>query len=67
MGLEVIHPHLGSPQRIALGVVVDVIVVWLLGALDVGHTGAREHLHAAATLPHLGRDDWTWLDAEEPT
>lgn len=54
MGLEVIHPHLGSPQRITLGVVVNVVVIWLLGTLNVGHTGAGQHLHAAATLPHLG-------------
>lgn len=55
VGLKIIHPHLGGPQRVTLGVVVDVIVIWLFGTLNVGHTGAGEYLHAATTLPHLGK------------
>lgn len=54
VGLEIIHPHLRSSQRVTLGIVVNVVVVWLLGPLNVGHAGAGEYLHAAATLPHLG-------------
>lgn len=53
VGLEAVHPHLGRPQGVALGVVIDVIVVGLLGAFDVCHTGAGQHLHAAPALPHL--------------
>ena len=53
MGLEAVHPHLGRSQGVALGIVVDVVVVGLPGALDVGHAGAGQHLHAAAALPHL--------------
>ena len=50
-----IHPHLGSPQSIALSVVIYVIVVGLLGALDVSHSGTWEDFHTTATLPHLQR------------
>lgn len=53
VGLEAVHPHLSRPQSVALGVVVNVVVVGFPGALDVRHTGARQDLHAAATLPHL--------------
>lgn len=53
VGLEAVHPHLSRPQSVALGVVVDVVVVGFPGALDVRHAGARQDLHAAATLPHL--------------
>lgn len=40
MGLEAVHPDLGSPEGIALGIVIDVIVVGFPSALDVGHAGA---------------------------
>lgn len=53
VGLEAVHPHLSRPQSVALGVVVNVVVIGFPGALDVRHTGARQDLHAAATLPHL--------------
>lgn len=53
VGFVLVHPHLGGSQRVPLGVVVDVVVVGLLGALDVGHSGAGQHLHAASALPHL--------------
>lgn len=53
VGFVFIHPDLGGPQGIAFGVVIYVIVVGLLGALDVSHSGAREDFHTAATLPHL--------------
>lgn len=56
MGFVFVHPHLSSPQGIAFSVVIYVIVVGLLGALDVGHSGTGEYLHAAATLPHLDTD-----------
>ena len=48
-----IHPHLGGPQCVALGVVIYVVVVGLLGSLDVSHSGAGKDLHTASTLPHL--------------
>lgn len=51
--LVVVHPDLGHAQRVALGVEADVVVVGLLLALDVGHPGAGQHLHAAPTQPHL--------------
>ena len=38
MGFVLIHPDLGSAQGVALGIVIDVVVVWLLGAFDVGHS-----------------------------
>ena len=63
VGLEAVHPHLGRSQGIALGVVVDVVVVGLLGALDVGHAGAGQHLHAAAALPHLRGTRGPWVVA----
>lgn len=59
VGFVFIHPDLGGSQGISLGVVVDVVVVGLLGALDVSHSGAREDLHAAATLPHLHSEEKT--------
>ena len=49
----VVHPHLGHPQGVALGVETDVVVVGLLLALDVSHPGAGQDLHAAAAQPHL--------------
>lgn len=55
VGFVLVHPNLGGAQGISLGVVIDVVVVGLLGALDVCHPGAGEDLHAAATLPHLDR------------
>lgn len=55
VGLVLVHPDLGGPQGIPLGVVVNVIVVRLLCPLDVCHSGAGQHLHAPATLPHLER------------
>ena len=55
----VIHPHLGHPQSIALGVKTNVVVVGLLLALDVSHPGAGQDLHAAATQPHLQRNRTT--------
>lgn len=55
MGFVLVHPDLGGAQGIPLGVVIDVVVVGLLGALDVRHPGAGEDLHAAATLPHLDK------------
>lgn len=53
VGLVFVHPHLGSPQSVALGVVIYVVVVGLLGALNVGHSGTGQDLHTAPTLPHL--------------
>lgn len=53
MGFVFIHPHLRRSQGVAFGVVVDVVVVGLLGALDVGDPGARQDLHAPPALPHL--------------
>lgn len=55
MGFVLVHPNLGGAQGISLGVVIDVVVVGLLGALDVRHPGAGQDLHAAATLPHLDK------------
>lgn len=55
VGFVLVHPNLGGAQGIPLGVVIDVVVVGLLGALDVRHPGAGEDLHAAATLPHLDK------------
>lgn len=55
MGFVLVHPNLGGAQGISLGVVINVVVVGLLGALDVRHPGAGEDLHAAATLPHLDK------------
>lgn len=53
MGFVFIHPHLSGPQGIALSVVIYVIVVGLLGALDVSHSGTWQDLHTPSTLPHL--------------
>lgn len=53
VGFVFIHPHLSGAQGIAFSVVIYVIVVGLLGALDVSHSGTREDLHTPATLPHL--------------
>lgn len=55
MGFVLVHPNLGGAQGISLGVVINVVVVGLLGALDVRHPGTREDLHAAAALPHLDK------------
>lgn len=49
-----IHPHLCSPQGIALSVVINVIVIGLLGALNVSHSGTWQDFHTSATLPYLG-------------
>lgn len=53
VGFVFIHPHLSSPQGIALSIVIYVIVVGLLGALDVSYSGTGEDFHTASTLPHL--------------
>lgn len=53
VGFVFIHPHLSSPQGIALSVVIYVIVVGLLGTLDVGHSGTWQDFHTPSTLPHL--------------
>lgn len=53
VGFVFVHPHLSGSQGIALGVVIYVIVVGFFGALDMGHSGAREDFHAPTTLPHL--------------
>lgn len=53
VGLVVVHPDLGHPQSVPLGVKADVAVVRFLLPLDVGHPGARQDLHAAAAEPHL--------------
>lgn len=50
-----IHPHLSGPQGITLGIVIDVIVVGLLSAFDVGDSSTGENLHTPTTLPHLHR------------
>lgn len=61
--LEVVHPDLGGAQGVALCIVIDVVVVGLLGALDVRHAWAGQHLHAPPALPHLGeaQKTLTWL------
>lgn len=59
VGFVFIHPDLGGSQGISLGVVVDVVVVGLLGALDVSHSGTRQDFHAAATLPYLRSEEET--------
>lgn len=53
VGLVFIHPHLSGSQGVAFGIIVYVVVVGLLGALDVGHSGAWQDFHAPSTLPHL--------------
>lgn len=53
VGLVFIHPHLSSTQGVAFGVVIYVIVVGLLGALDVSHSGTWEDFHTPTALPHL--------------
>lgn len=53
VGFVFIHPHLRGPQGIALSVVIYIIVVGLLGALDVGHSGTWKDFHTPPTLPHL--------------
>lgn len=53
VGLVLIHPDLGGSQGVALGIVIYVIVVGLLGALDVSHSGTWEDLHTTAALPYL--------------
>ncbi len=53
VGLILIHPNFCCPQRVPLGIVVNVVVVWFLCAFDVSYSSTREHLHTAATLPHL--------------
>lgn len=53
VGFVLIHPHLGGPQGVALSVVIYVVVVGLLGALDVGHSGTWQDFHTPSTLPHL--------------
>lgn len=53
VGFVFIHPHFGSPQGIALSVVIYVIVVGLLGALNVSHSGTWQDFHTPSTLPHL--------------
>lgn len=53
VGFVFIHPHLSGPQGIALSVVIYVIVVGLLGALDVSHSGTWQDFHTPSTLPHL--------------
>lgn len=53
VGFVFVHPNLSGSQGIALGVVIYVIVVGFFGALDMGHSGAREDFHAPTTLPHL--------------
>lgn len=56
VGFVLVHPNLGGAQSVSLGVVIDVVVVGLLGALDVRHPGTGEDLHAATTLPHLDKE-----------
>lgn len=53
MGFVFIHPDLGGSQGIALGIVIYVIVVGLLGALNVSHPSTREDFHTATALPYL--------------
>lgn len=53
MRLVVVHPDLGYPERVPLGVEADVAVVGLLLPLDVSHPRARKDLHAATAEPHL--------------
>lgn len=53
VGLVFIHPDLSGPQGIAFSIVIYVIVVGLLGALDVSHSGTWEDFHTPATLPNL--------------
>lgn len=57
MRLVVVHPDLGYPERVPLGVEADVAVVGFLLPLDVSHPRAWEDLHAAATEPHLEARD----------
>lgn len=51
--LVLVHPDLGYPQSVAPHVGRQVLRVGFVGALDVCDPGARQHLHAAATLPDL--------------
>lgn len=53
MRLVVVHPDLGYPECVPLGVEADVTVIGFLLPLNVGHPGARKDLHAATTEPHL--------------
>lgn len=53
VGFVLIHPHLSGTQGIALSVVIYVIVIGLLGALDVSHSGTWQDFHASTALPHL--------------
>lgn len=53
VGFVFIHPHLSGTQGIAFSVVIYVIVVGLLGALDVSHSGTWEDFHTPTALPHL--------------
>lgn len=53
VGFVFIHPHLSGTQGVAFSVVIYVVVVGLLGALDVSHSGTREDFHTPTALPHL--------------
>lgn len=53
VGFVFIHPHLSGTQGIAFSVVIYVIVIGLLGALDVSHSGTWEDFHTPTALPHL--------------
>lgn len=60
MGFVFIHPHLSGSQGVAFGIIVYVVVVGLLGALDVGHSGTWQDFHAPSTLPHLNSKKKSW-------
>lgn len=57
VGFVFVHPDLGGSQGVPLGVVIYVVVVGLLGAFDVSHSGTWEDFHTAAALPHLHSKD----------
>lgn len=66
--LVLVHPDLGHPQSVAPHVGRQVLRVGFVGALDVCDPGARQHLHAAATLPDLpgrGRRHSSWTVAQD--
>lgn len=60
VGFVFIHPDFSGSQCIAFGVIVNIIVVGLLGALNVGHSGTWQDLHAPSTLPHLDNRKKRW-------